>query len=70
MLLGILIISELIVCKEIRKGGDKDSNQYYCQFSSSCALSFLYRHIADCSHWVQQDAPEEINQFMREFLQE
>ena len=30
----------------------------------------LYRHIANCSHWVQQDAPEQVNQFMREFLQE
>ena len=31
---------------------------------------FLCRHIADCGHFVQQDAPQEVNQFMREFLQE
>lgn len=23
----------------------------------------LSRRIANCSHWVQQDAPEEVNQF-------
>ena len=34
------------------------------------SLSLSFRHIANCSHWVQQDAPEEVNQFMREFLQE
>ena len=38
-------------------------------------ISYLHslpplRHIANCSHWVQQDAPEEVNQFMREFLRE
>ena len=36
----------------------------------SPALLSTYRHIADCSHWVQQDAPEEVNKFMREFLKE
>ena len=38
--------------------------------SLSLSRPFLSRHIADCSHWVQQDAPEEVNQSMREFLQE
>ena len=42
--------------------------------SISRSLSLSYplscRHIANCSHWVQQDAPEQVNQFMREFLQE
>ena len=27
-----------------------------------------YRHIPNCSHWVQQDNPELVNQYMREFL--
>ena len=36
----------------------------------SLPLNYRPRDIADCSHWVQQDAPEEVNQFMREFLQE
>lgn len=27
------------------------------------------RHIEDCSHWVQNDDPERVNQYMREFLE-
>ena len=27
------------------------------------------RHIPNCSHWVQQDAPDLVNQYMREFLE-
>jgi epoxide hydrolase 4 len=27
------------------------------------------RYIANCSHWVQQEKPELVNQYMREFLQ-
>ena len=26
------------------------------------------RYIPDCSHWVQQEQPELVNQYMREFL--
>ena len=29
---------------------------------------FLKRHIPNCSHWVQQDSPDLVNQYMREFL--
>ena len=28
----------------------------------------LKRHIPNCSHWVQWDSPELVNQYMREFL--
>ena len=34
----------------------------------SSLLSSPHRHIPNCSHWVQQDAPDLVNQFMREFL--
>lgn len=27
-------------------------------------------YVKDCSHWVQNDKPEEVNQAMRQFLQE
>ena len=26
------------------------------------------KHIPNCSHWVQQDQPEKVNQYIREFL--
>jgi pimeloyl-ACP methyl ester carboxylesterase len=26
------------------------------------------RYLPNCSHWVQQEQPEEVNQFMLEFL--
>ena len=26
-------------------------------------------HLEGCSHWVQQDRPEEVNALMRRFLQ-
>jgi pimeloyl-ACP methyl ester carboxylesterase len=26
------------------------------------------RYIPNCSHWVQQEQPQQVNQFMREFL--
>lgn len=29
---------------------------------------FQIRYIPDCSHWVQQEQPELVNQYMREFL--
>jgi pimeloyl-ACP methyl ester carboxylesterase len=29
---------------------------------------FQIRYIPDCSHWVQQEKPELVNQYMREFL--
>ena len=29
---------------------------------------FQIRYIPNCSHWVQQDAPQLVNQYMREFL--
>jgi epoxide hydrolase 4 len=29
---------------------------------------FQIRYIADCSHWVQQEQPELVNEYMREFL--
>lgn len=30
---------------------------------------FTIRYIADCSHWVQQEQPALVNQYMREFLE-
>lgn len=33
-------------------------------------ISLLTRHIPNCSHWVQQDRPDLVNQYMQEFLQE
>ena len=33
-------------------------------------LCFHTRHIPDCSHWVQRDAPDVVNQYMREFMQD
>ena len=29
---------------------------------------FQIKYIPDCSHWVQQEKPELVNQYMREFL--
>jgi pimeloyl-ACP methyl ester carboxylesterase len=29
---------------------------------------FQIRYIPNCSHWVQQEKPELVNQYMREFL--
>ena len=30
--------------------------------------SFQIRYIPNCSHWVQQEQPELVNKYMREFL--
>jgi pimeloyl-ACP methyl ester carboxylesterase len=30
--------------------------------------NFRIRYIPNCSHWVQQERPELVNQYMREFL--
>ena len=30
---------------------------------------FTLRKVPGASHWVQQDAPEQVNRFMREFLE-
>lgn len=30
---------------------------------------FQIRYIANCSHWVQQEKPERVNQYIRDFLQ-
>ncbi|MGA7936280.1 MAG: alpha/beta hydrolase [Kovacikia sp.] len=32
--------------------------------------NFRIRYIPDCSHWVQQEQPQLVNQYMREFLEE
>ncbi len=29
----------------------------------------IVRHIPNCSHWAQQDQPEQVNKYMKEFLQ-
>lgn len=31
---------------------------------------FRIRYLPDCSHWVQQEQPERVNQYIREFLAE
>ena len=30
--------------------------------------NFEIKYIPDCSHWVQQEEPELVNQYIREFL--
>lgn len=34
------------------------------------AADVTVRVIPDCSHWVQQDAPEAVNRLLREFIEE
>ncbi|XP_065906177.1 epoxide hydrolase 4-like [Dysidea avara] len=34
------------------------------------ATNLIVKHIPKCSHWVQQDRPDLVNQYMREFLQD
>ena len=36
---------------------------------SSIVTNLTVKHIPNCSHWVQQDAPDLVNQYMREFLE-
>ncbi|XP_065906176.1 epoxide hydrolase 4-like [Dysidea avara] len=36
----------------------------------SVATNLIVKHIPKCSHWVQQDRPDLVNQYMREFLQD
>ena len=34
----------------------------------SFVTNLTIKHIPNCSHWVQQDQPDTVNQYMREFL--
>ena len=36
--------------------------------TESYVENFQIRYISNCSHWVQQEQPELVNQYMREFL--
>jgi len=35
----------------------------------SFVLDLTVNHLTNCSHWAQQDQPEQVSQLMREFLQ-
>ena len=39
---------------------------YSVNLVSPCSV--LCRRIANCSHWVQQDHPDTVNQLIREFV--
>ena len=36
---------------------------------SSLVDDITVRHIPNCSHWVQQDAPDLVNQYIKEFIE-
>ena len=50
--------------------GDEDAalESKMADMHDTIAENVTVRHIPRCSHWAQQDAPEVVNQHMRDFL--
>lgn len=63
---GLLAVPTLMIWGEEDKALGKEltyGTEEYVQ-------DFQIRYIPNCSHWVQQEKPELVNQYMREFLSE
>ncbi|KAL5486624.1 hypothetical protein EMCRGX_G019128 [Ephydatia muelleri] len=50
--------------------GDDDAalDKKMADMHTSVVSNLTVKHISNCSHWVQQDTPEAVNHYMREFL--
>lgn len=51
--------------------GDKDGflESSMADSHGDLVSNLTVKHIPDCSHWVQQDLPDKVNELMKEFLE-
>ncbi|WP_206756516.1 alpha/beta hydrolase [Pseudanabaena sp. FACHB-2040] len=61
---GILEVPTLMIWGEEDTALSKELSMQTEQYVSD----FHLRYIPNCSHWVQQEQPEQVNRYMREFL--
>lgn len=61
---GILSVPTLMIWGE----EDKFLGKELTYGTQTYVRDFQVRYIPNCSHWVQQEQPELVNQYMREFL--
>ncbi len=63
---GILKIPTLMIWGE----EDQALGKELTEGTEAYVEDFRIRYIPNCSHWVQQERPQEVNQYIREFLAE
>ena len=51
--------------------GDKDAfmENSMADGHEKLVTNLTVKHVPDCSHWVQQDLPDKVNELMKEFLE-
>ncbi|MBD2773281.1 alpha/beta fold hydrolase [Iningainema tapete] len=62
---GILEVSTLLIWGE----KDKALGKELTYGTEAYVKDFHIKYIPNCSHWVQQEKPDLVNQYMREFLE-
>ncbi|HEY9736765.1 MAG TPA: alpha/beta hydrolase [Trichocoleus sp.] len=61
---GVLTVPTMLIWGE----NDTALSKELSQGTEEYVNDFHLRYIANCSHWVQQEQPEQVNRYIREFL--